>query len=67
MFMNKILVECLRKIGVPPILFYIVGEAFCLPPPHVVILEQGVFSRDSSLRSRMTARENAAAKDLVGR
>ena len=36
-----------------------------VPPPRVVILEQGVFSRDSSLRSRMTARENAAVKDLA--
>jgi hypothetical protein len=32
--------------------------------PAVVILEQGVFSLDSSLRSRMTTRKNTAAKDL---
>ena len=32
--------------------------------PARVILEQEVFPRDSSLRSRMTARKNFAAKDL---
>ena len=48
--------------------FKIVGDdVLGVPPPRVVILEQGVFSRDSSLRSRMTARENAAVKDLACR